>query len=233
MDLTRLPPPIRRYLRAADVVGRPHVRNFRALMHGRIRSGPTAPWMRFTAEQFSFFTGPQRARFFFMKAARLMVPFHVFHRYADAAATMQVKLFGMLSVASASGASMTRAETVTMFNDMCVFAPATLIDPDIAWEEQDASRVRARFANGGYTISAELSFNDAGELTDFWSGDRLQTQPDGTMRVIPWSTPVRGYRSFDGTRIGAYGEGRWHEAGGDFAYVEIDLDSLQYNVTRR
>ncbi len=29
---------------------------------------------------------------------------------------------------------MNQGETVTMFNDMCVMAPATLIGPDIVWE---------------------------------------------------------------------------------------------------
>ena len=54
-DLAPLPDPVRRYLRAAGVVGQPRVQNMRARMRGRIRSGPDAPWMPFTAEQHNFF----------------------------------------------------------------------------------------------------------------------------------------------------------------------------------
>ena len=69
---------------------------------------------------------------------------------------------------------MTQGETVTMFNDMCIMAPATLIDPAIDWEAVDAHTARARFTNAGHTIHAELSFNEAGELTNFVSDDRFQ-----------------------------------------------------------
>lgn len=44
-DLAGLPRPVQQYLRAAGVVGQPRVRNLRARMHGRIRSGPEARWM--------------------------------------------------------------------------------------------------------------------------------------------------------------------------------------------
>ena len=49
---------------------------------------------------------------------------------------------------------MTQGETVTMFNDMCVMAPATLIDPAIVWEPVDARTARASFTNAGYRIRA-------------------------------------------------------------------------------
>jgi hypothetical protein len=102
---------------------------------------------------------------------------------------------------------MTQSETVTLFNAMCIMAPATLIDPAITLEPVDAHRVKSRFSNAGYTIQAELSFSDAGELTNFVSDDRYQVSPDGTtLRRVRWSTPVHGYRSFGAARLAAAGE---------------------------
>ena len=46
--------------RAAGVLGQPRVQNMRAGMRGRIRGGPNAPWMPFTAEQHNFFDEPSR-----------------------------------------------------------------------------------------------------------------------------------------------------------------------------
>ena len=80
---------------------------------------------------------------------------------------MRVKAAGLVSVVDVSGNEMDQGETVTMFNDMCVMAPATLIDPSIVWEPVDASTARATFTNAGHAIRAELSFNEAGELTNF------------------------------------------------------------------
>jgi hypothetical protein len=230
-DLAHLPSTIQRYLRTSGAVGHPRVLNMRARMHGRIRSGPAAPWMSFVAEQYSFFRDP--ARYFYMKASRWLIPIHVYHRYAGTAASMRVRAFDQLPITYASGPEMTKAETVTMFNDMCVLAPATLIDPGIQWEPVDATRTLATFTNAGQTIRAELFFNDLGELINFWSHDRKKTEPDGSMRTVPWSTPMRDYRAFGHARLGSRGMAIWHQRDGPLAYVEIEIDEVAYNVAHR
>lgn len=228
-DLLHLPPIVQRYLRVTGAVGRPHVHNFRARVHGRIRGGPDARWMPLAAEQHNF--GGEFARLFYMTASMLAVPVQGYHRYVGSAASMRVKVAGVVPVATADGPVMTQSETVTLFNDMCIMAPATLIDPAIAWEAVGAHRVKARFSNAGYTIQAELWFSDSGELTNFVSDDRYQASTDGTtMRRVRWSTPVRGYRSYGVARLAEFGEGRWHEPGGEYAYIELTIDDVVYNV---
>jgi hypothetical protein len=129
---------------------------------------------------------------------------------------------------------MNRGDTVTMFNDMCVMAPAMLINPAIAWEPVDARTARASFTNAGHTIRAELSFNNAGELTNFWSDDRYQTSTDGkTVKQVRWSTPLGRYRTFGAVRLASSGEGRWHGPGKEYAYIELTIDDVQYNVHSR
>jgi hypothetical protein len=228
-DLAHLPEPVQRYLRTAGVVGQPRVQNVRARMHGRIRSGPAARWMPFDVEQYNFFDQP--SRFFYMNASMRLVPVQGYHRYAGSSATMLVKAAALVPVAQASGPEMDRAETVTLFNDMCLLAPATLVDPGILWEAVDGRTARGTFTNAGQTIQAELSFNDAGELTNFWSDDRRQLGADRqTLRPVRWSTPIGRYRSFGAHRIGTQGEGRWHEPGGEYIYIELEIDEVEYNV---
>jgi uncharacterized protein DUF6544 len=231
-DLTRLPTPVQRYLRGAGVLGLPRVRNFRARMHGRIRSGRDARWMPLSAEQYNFIDDP--ARLFYLNASMFMVPVQGYHRYVGSSATMQVKAAALVSVVHVSGPEMNEGETVTMFNDMCVIAPATLIDPAVRWEAIDDRSARATFTNAGHTIGAELSFNEAGELTNFRSEDRYWTSPDGkTITKQRWSTPLHAYRQFGPVRLASSGEARWHDAGGDFAYIELTFDEVQYNLRFR
>ncbi len=228
-DLAHLPRPVQRYLRMAGVVGQPHVRNMRVLMRGRIRSGPADPWMPFTAEQHSFFDEP--SRLFYMDASRVFVPIQGLHRYVGSAAAMRVKAAGLVPVVTASGPEMTRAETVTMFNDMCLMAPATLVDPAIRWEGEDGSTVAAAYTNAGHTIRARLVFSDAGELIDFWSDDRRQASAGGqALRSVRWSTPVGRYRAFGAVRLMSGGDARWHEPAGEYAYIEMEITDVQYNV---
>ena len=228
-DLSHLPLAAQRYIRLTGAVGRPRVDNFRARIHGRIRSSSDARWMPLVAEQYNFAREP--ARLFYMTSSMLAIPVQGYHRYVGGSASMRVKAAALVPVATASGAEMAQSETVTLLNDMCIMAPATLIDPAITWKALDAHRVKVKFSNAGYAIQAELSFSDTGELTNFVSDDRYQASPDGrTMRRVRWSTPVHSYRSFAGARLAAAGEGRWHEPGGEYAYIELMIDDVEYNV---
>ena len=228
-DLAPLPPQVQRYLRVAGVVGQPRVWNMRARMRGRIRSAADARWMPLRAEQHNVFDQP--ARLFYMTATMLGVPVDGYHRFVGRAATMRVKAAGLVPVQQSGGDEMTQAETVTLFNDMCLMAPATLIDPAVTWSPIDAERVRATFTNAGHTIHADLVFDAAGDLVNFWSDDRRRTAADGrTMTAVRWSTPVSAYRTFGAVRLMHRGEARWHEAGGDYAYIELEIEDVQYNV---
>ena len=228
-DLARLPPPVQRYLRKAGVVGQPRVGHLRARMHGRIRSGPDARWMPFDAEQYNFFDG-EPARLFYMKASMFGIPFQGFHRYVGRSASMLVKAAGIVPVANASGPEMTRTETVTLLNDMAIMAPAALLDCRIAWEALDDRTVRATLSTAGHTIRAELAFNAAGELTNFWSNDRRKSSPGGTSIPAQWSTPIGDYRVFGPFRLASRGEGQWREAEQEYAYIELEIDEITYNM---
>ena len=154
------------------------------------------------AEQYNFVDEP--ARLFYLNGSMFMIPVQGYHRYVGPSATMRIKAAALVPVVDASGDEMNQGETVTMFNDMCVMAPATLIHPAIVWEPVGDTPL-GDFTNAGHTIRAELSFNQAGELTNFWSDDRYQTSPDGKgARKVRWSTPLGSYRSFgqDAPRLG-------------------------------
>jgi hypothetical protein len=218
-DLSHLPGPVARYLRQSGVVGKPRVWHFEATMRGRIRSAPDTPWMPLRAEQHNFFV-EGRSRYFYMTARRAGVPLAGYHRYAGTEATMRVKVIGLVPVVATSGPEMTRAESVTLFNDMCVFAPATLIDRSIVWEPVNDRTVRARFTNAGHTISADLHFDAAGHLIDFRSADRTQSTDPALIRNAVWSTPVGGKSG---------GEARWESPTVSFAYIELEDIAISYN----
>ncbi|MEA3247565.1 MAG: DUF6544 family protein [Gemmatimonadota bacterium] len=229
--LAHLPEPVQRYLRVTGVVGQPMIAHVRARWRGRIRGGPDDPWMTFTAEQHNFPGEP--ARFFFMDARRSGLPVDVFHAFEGNAATMRVRLASLVPMVSASGAEITRAETVTLLNDWCLIAPTALLDPAIRWEPIDARSARARYTVGANTITAVLWFNDAGELVNFTTDDRLaQAEGGAAWTRQPWSTPVGEYRHYGAWRLASRGEGRWHAPGGVFAYIEMELLDVQVGQTQ-
>ena len=124
---------------------------------------------------------------------------------------------------------MDRAETVTLFNDMCLLAPGTLVGPETEWEPVDATTARARFTQRGHTIAATLVFDAAGQLVNFFSDDRARTA-DGTLTPMRFSTPVRDYRDFGPLRLAGYGEAHWHPPDGEYAYGEFTMVDVVTNV---
>lgn len=226
-DLAKLPEPVQRYLRVAGVVGKPRVSRFTATWTGRMRGGPDDPWMDFTAEQHNFY-GENPSRLFFMNATMKGLPVDVFHRFVGDAATFRVRVLSLFQVTDAQGPEMTRSETVTLLNDLCLLAPARLIDPALTWDALDATHARVHFTRGGQTVSAELVFSEAGELIDFISDDRRQASSDGTtFTPLRWRTPLRDYRDFDGGHLASYGEARWVAPTGDYAYGEFHLQTVE------
>jgi hypothetical protein len=227
-DLAPLPPLVQTYLRRVGVVGRPGVHDVRVRWRGRMRSKPDAAWMEIRAEQHDFFDQP--SRFFLMKGYRYGVPFEGLHAYVGNSATMRVRLASLFDIVDAHGPEMTRSETVTLFNDMCLLAPATLVSESIRWSEVDERTVCATFTNAGYTITARLFFDADGDLVNFSSNDRDQSVDGKTYRNLPWSTPVRDYRDFGGLRLASRGDAIWQEPEGEFVYGRFELVEINDNV---
>ena len=231
-DLAHLPPPVAAYVRATGAVGRPHVTGFHANISGRIRSGPDKPWMPWTGEQVNTF-GDEPSRVLYMDATMKGLPTDVLHAYIGPHATMQVRLASLLPVVDAHGPWMDQAETVTILNDMCVLAPAALVDAPITWTAIDDNHAQATLTNAAHTVTGILTFNDANELVDFVSDDRLCASSDGqSFTQQRWSTPVTNYHTFNGRRLAALGSARWHpdnEPG--FDYLEFHTNDITYFET--
>ncbi|MCL6461676.1 hypothetical protein SAMN05444372_11291 [Flavobacterium micromati] len=220
-DLTALPEPVKRYLKYAGVVNKPKVKNMRIAFEGQMRE-KGKDFFPFICEQYNFFDNP--TRLFFMKAKIKGFTVPGYHKYSNANAIMDIRLFGLFSVVKKSGKEMDRAETVTLFNDMCLMAPATLIDKRISWQIINSSSAKAIFTNDKITISAILYFNEEGQLIDFISTDR-------DVNNNPFSTPVSNYKNLNGINIMTYGETIWHYPDGKFVYGKFNLKEVEYNVS--
>jgi hypothetical protein len=226
-DLAPLPQPVQRYLRAAGAPGQPRPRNMRLAFEGSIRS-TTGPWMSFTTMQTNTFDTP--TRFFWMDATMKGLPTKGFHAYDNGTSTMHIKLLGLLSVMEAHGPEMDTAETVTWFNDLCLFAPGALVDPRITWAPIDDHSARATFAHKGIRVSAVLMFDAQDHLIDFISDDRYALLDDQAPRKYRFSTPASEHGPVAGLVLPHYGEAVWMLPEGPFTYGRFRLRSVEYDI---
>ena len=223
-DLQPLPLPVQKYLQYARVVGKPKVKNVKIVFDGKMR-GREQDWFKFRSIQYNFFEDP--TRLFFMKAQMFGITVPGYHEYQDETATMDIRLLRLFTVAQAKGPEMNQTETVTLFNDMCIMAPSTLIDKRIEWETIDSTAVKAVFTNGANKISAALYFNETGQLLNFVSDDRYDVN---AMKQYRFSTPMKNYQQIDGRYVPVYGEAIWHYTEGEFVYGQFVLKSIEYNM---
>lgn len=226
-DLAPLPAVVRAYVRYTGAVGKPRVTSFRLRFRGTMIATPGGSPMSFEAEQVSRVHPASRS--FIMHARRFGVPFVAFHHYAGSTATMEVKVADLFRIIYARGPEMDQSETVTFFNDLCVFAPGALPFAPVTWEELAPDRVKATFENAGHRISAVLYFDRQQRLVNFHSDHRYQSSDGKTFHLYRWSTPLADYRDYGGIRIAARGDATWHMPEGELVYGRFDLVELRYN----
>jgi hypothetical protein len=171
----------------------------------------------------------QPTRLFYIVAKKKGIPAKGIHIYKDRKAIMLIKILGLFTVVNAKGKEMDQGETVTVFNDMCFMAPASLIDRNIEWKEIDDLTVDAKFTNGNITVSATLYFDEEGKLVNFLSKDRFETTDGKTYVNSPWITPATAYANINGYRLPSEAKLIYKRPDEDFCYGEFSLKSIEYN----
>jgi hypothetical protein len=226
-DMSHLPEPVQNYLRATGAVGQPVVTSVHTIFETELFSAPGSPAMRGVAHQVDALDPPRRL--FFMETWMSGLPVAVLHRYEGDAATMRVRMARLFDVVNASGVELSRTETVTLLNDICAFMPSALIRPEFKWRAINDNEAGVIFSNGPHTVHATLFFDGAGHLTDFRSEDRGDLQKDGSLRIMPWTTPLGDYRYFDGRAVPGHGEAIWHRPDGPFTYGRFKVSNVRFN----
>jgi hypothetical protein len=224
-DLAALPQSVQRFLRVAGAVGSLKPKVLRIDFEGEIRS-KDGPWMPFTSTQVNTFDTPTRS--FWMDATMKGMPTKGWHHYEDGRATMLIKLLGAIPVLDVSGPELDTTETVTWFNDLCLYSPAALIDPRITWNEIDDHSAEATFAHKGIVVRATLVFDPRHRLIDFISEDRSYLEDDGSMTHRRFSTPVSEHAHINGALLPSYGEAVWQLSDGPFTYGRFRLKRVSY-----
>lgn len=220
-DIAPLPDPVRRYVERSGSLGKPRTLAIELEFDADMFDAPGAQPMSGRVLQYERFDVPRRL--FVMSSRMKGMPVAVLHVFNGDQATMQVRLAGLFNVVDLKGPDLTRTETVTILNDLCFFAPSLLSDPRLAWTAIDATHASVAFTLGANTVSALLTFDSQGDLVDFRSEDRGALQKDGSLKILPWTTPMRAYQEFDGRRVASEGEAIWHYPEAPFTYGQMRL----------
>lgn len=228
-EAAHLPACVQKYLVYTGAIGKNKTQNVCIEFDAEMYRKPGDKPMKAHSVQYNFYGN--YSRLFLMKASKMGIPFRALHIYKDYQAIFQVKVAELFKVVNISGEELTKAETVTLLNDMCVFSPGSLVDKRLTWSEIDSLSTKVTLTNGKYIVTAILYFNELGELINFMSDDRSALQDDGTVKTFRWTTPISEYIEFEGRKIPTVGKTIWHYPEGEFTYGVFTLKSIKYNLT--
>jgi hypothetical protein len=223
-DLAPLPEPVQRWLRWAQVVGAPRPATVRLTQEGRFRLGPERAWMPFTATEV-FTTDPPG--FVWTTEMQLFPGVDIVgrDRYANGEGSIEMRVLGLIPVATASGPRLDQGALLRYLNEIMWF-PAAALSPAITWDTAGPDAATATIADRGLTVRATFFFDAQGRPVDM----RAERYDLATGALHVWTTPLRAWGELAGVRVPTEGSGVWLYPDGDFAYIDLRITGIEYDV---
>lgn len=222
--LEKLPASIQRYLTHAGVVGKPIVHAVRLKQSGRFRTGPDQPWMKLRADE--YYTVDQPGFIWDATFYQAGVPIlRVRDSYRNGHGGIMGKLAGLIPVVTGSGAGIDQGTMLRYLQEMAWFPSAFLRD-NITFAPIDDGSAQVTLTDHGRSVSGVMSIDAQGQLTNF-SGWRFRSDEAG---YGTWTTPMTRWGELAGLQLPLAGKGVWLLPEGDFEYVDVTAEEIQYDV---
>ena len=190
-------------------------------MHGEIKL--KREWLPFTAEQVI-----RQGRGFLWNAtvAQGKIPIRGSDRLIDGVGEMHWRLWGLLSVMNATGASVTRS-AIGRLQAESVWLPSSLCAPDVVWSDTGCSCAVARLATLGERADLALTLDESGRVRGA-SLPRWGNPNGSAFRYVPFGGVFEEEQTFDGVTIPTRVRVGWHvgtdrfETEGEFFRATLD-----------
>lgn len=224
-ELERLPAPVRRWLEASGVVGKPRARTVRLRQSGQLRTAVDQPFMAAEAEQFFNVMEPAFVWRVRVKMARVL-PISGRDSYRGGHGRMQISLGSLLPLVDAQGPQIDQGTLLRFLGEM-VWFPSAALRPYLRWEALDENRARATMTYGGVSASGDFTFDAQGRMLRMDARRFLGGGDDA--RLEHWSVPARAWARVRGIEIPVEGDVVWRLASGDFNYYAWRIVDVEQN----
>ncbi|MEW6335305.1 MAG: DUF6544 family protein [Thermodesulfobacteriota bacterium] len=231
-DLTGLPAPVQRYLRASLTDGQPVVSAVTMAHRGTFN-------MRESGEGWKPFTSTQRVitrRPGFDWDARIAVMPAVTVRVHDAyiagEGVLQAALYGLVTLVEMRGTpEIAQGELMRFLAEAPWYPTALLPGQGVRWEAVDGTSAKATIRDGETTVALLFRFDDQGLIASVRAEARGRAV-GGAMIPTPWEGRWGGYEVRDGMRVPTEGEVAWLLPGGPKPYWRGRVTRLAYEFAR-
>lgn len=94
-----------------------------------------------------------------------------------------------------------KASLISWLVEASVLNPSILLDPAVTYEEMDQTHVKATISYNGVSGSGIFTFNEVGEITEFYSEERQVEKIGGKMQKLGWKCICNDYQMRNGIKM--------------------------------
>ena len=226
-EMTRdLPVVVKKWMHHSAVIGKQAIHTVRLKQKGMMRSKPGGKWMDFTAIQ--YFNVDEPAFNWQVRANVMPLVFmNGRDRYENGRGEMLIKLLSVKNVVDSKGSSeMDQASMLRYLAEICWF-PSAALSKYIKWQAVDDSSAMATMSYSNMSVSGIFFFNQHGDVSGF---EAMRCgEFNGKRSLEKWHISSIDYALFEGIRIPQKSEVTWKLKDGDFTWLKLELETVEYN----
>ncbi|MBL8519511.1 MAG: hypothetical protein JNK75_02470 [Betaproteobacteria bacterium] len=232
-DIEVLPPPVKRYLRAALTPGQHLVAAVHLSHAGQFNMGEAeARWKPFKSTQLTVTRRPG----FDWDGRIAMAPglnACVHDAYVAGEGRLHAAFLGWFTLVDQRGTpELASGELMRFLAETPWYPTALLPGQGVRWEALDDRSARATLTDGATTVSLDFRFDADGLIASVRSPARHRSVGDKTV-LTPWVGRFWNYEDREGMRVPREGEVAWEMAEGLRPYWRGHLDSIAFEFAQQ
>lgn len=230
-DFAHCPTAIQKYIEHCGYIGTPKM-SYLKMEYNNVdfSQGKNLPTLTIDYTQYNFINEP--CRMALIDSSMFGIPFEGYDYYQNGTGGMKGVIAKAITLFDQTGADMDKACLATFLAES-LFAPTTLLQDYITFEEINNFEVRATISYKGQTASGIFAFNEQYEMISFTTNDRAVAGTDGSMEYVPWSALCGEYQTVaSGIKYPSKFQAVWNYPDGDFAYFDGVISEVSYGYAQ-
>ena len=222
-----LPEVVQQWLKRSNVIGKEIIQTVCLEQTGEMCITPDGKWIPFSARQWFTTESPG---FIWIADVKTAPGIYLKGRdkYVDGQGHMLIKLLSLFTVADAKGRETDQGAMLRYLAEIIWF-PSAAVSDYIEWEQINTVTAKATITFGGITASGIFNFDTNYDLISFEARRYYSRKDTATLEDWLIQTEQDGYREFDGVRIPAKGSVTWKLEEGDYTWLKLEINEIQYN----
>lgn len=225
-DLTRLPEPVKNWLRNSGSLGKPFISYGKVTQIAEMQMKPKQDnWLTATAVQYTTIDNPAFIWSVDVKMNSLL-NFQGRDKFEEGKGEMLIKMNSLFNIVDERGEKLDEGTLQRYLGEM-VWFPSLALSPYITWEQMDEYTAKATMNYKGTSGSGTFYFNSIGDVAKF-SALRYKGNETDAKRH-DWEMNILDYKTFEGIKVPTKMTSTWKLDDKDWTWLKMEVTDIKYD----